>query len=356
MQKTKIYPNIKNDSRLTLAKDWINNLNISQFLDLDSVRAASEDASFRRYFRINDTRDLKSLILMDSPPDREPIEKFICVADLFTRAKLSVPKIYEKNLIDGFLILEDFGHKTFLHSYVNNPSSTNKLIKNALNSIVQLQHWGLHNYDMCSKISIFSKKMLLEELKLFECWYLNNHLKLSMLREEQDNLRFTFETLSNKISVEPKVLIHRDFHSRNLMVLEKNNTIGILDFQDAVLGPVSYDLISLIRDAYFNWDTDKELNWAKQFWNNAKNHSIPIPKKFNEFMIDFDWNSIQRHLKILGIFCRLAHRDKKKNYLKDLSRVRLKCIKVAAKYKEFESLIKLFEKVEKLSGKEQKYF
>lgn len=356
MQNTKKYPIIKNDSRLKLAKDWISTLNISQFLDLNSLRAASEDASFRRYFRINDSRESKSMILMDSPPDREPIEKFICLADIFSQARLSVPKIYEKNLDDGFLILEDFGYKTYLHSYINNPSSTCQLLNNASDSIIQLQLWGLNNHNTCSKLPAFSEGMLLDELKLFEYWYLKKHLKLSLAKNEEVNLKVTFKALSNKISNQPKVIVHRDFHSRNLMVLEENNGVGILDFQDAVLGPVSYDLTSVIRDAYFNWDEDEELDWIKKFWDNAKKNNIPVPEKFDKFLIDFDWNSIQRHLKILGIFCRLAHRDKKRKYLKDLSRVRLKCFQVASKYKEFGNLIKLFERIEKLYDKSSEYF
>ena len=356
MQNTKNCSIIKNDSRLTLAKDWIKNLNISQFIDLNSLRTASEDASFRRYFRINDSREYKSLILMDSPPNSEPIEKFIYVADIFTRAKLSVPKIFEKNQDDGFLILEDFGLKTYLDCYVNKPNNTSQLLETACNSIIQLQLWGLHNYDPCSKLSAFSEEMFMEELKLFEYWYLKKHLKFSLSKVEQENLRIIFKVLSTKISIEPRVIIHRDFHSRNLMVLEKENTVGILDFQDAVFGPVSYDLASLVRDAYFNWNKENELNWAKLFWNNAKKQKIPLPQNFSDFLIDFDWNSIQRHLKILGIFCRLAHRDNKKKYLKDLSRVRLKCIEVASKYKEFTNLINLFEKIEKLSDTNQKYF
>ena len=131
------------------------------------------------------------------------------------------------------------------------------------------------------------------------------------------------------------------------MILKKSNPTGVLDFQDMVLGPVSYDLSSLLRDAYFSWDRREELFWAKMFWQTAKNKKIPVPKHFSDFLIDFDWNSIQRHLKILGIFCRLAHRDNKKNYLNDLNRVKLKCIEIASKYQEFKILITLFEKIEK---------
>ena len=356
MQNTENYSIIKNDSRLTLAKDWISNLNISQILDLDSLRTASEDASFRRYFRIDHLSESKSLILMDSPPNREPIQKFIYVSDIFTQAKLLVPKIFEKNQKDGFLILEDFGNKTYLDSYFKNPVITYQLLKNACNSIVQLQHWGLQNHNLSSKLPAFSEEMLLNELKLFKDWYLDKHLKLPLVKKDQLNLQIMFMEISRKISIQPKVIVHRDFHSRNLMVLEKNNAVGILDFQDAVLGSVSYDLASLVRDAYFNWDKDEELNWTKLFWNNAKKQNIPVPQKFNKFLIDFDLNSIQRHLKILGIFCRLAHRDKKNKYLRDLSRVRLKCMEVASKYKEFENLIKLFEKIEKRSDNNPEYF
>ncbi len=270
MQNTENYSIIKNDSRLTLAKDWISNLNISQILDLDSLRTASEDASFRRYFRIDHSSESKSLILMDSPPDKEPIQKFIYVSDIFTQAKLSVPKIFEKNQKDGFLILEDFGKKTYLDSYFKNPAITCQLLKNACNSIVQLQRWGLQNHNISSKLPAFSEEMLLNELKLFKDWYLDKHLKLPLVKKDQLNLQVMFMEISRKISIQPKVIVHRDFHSRNLMVLEKNNAVGILDFQDAVLGSVSYDLASLVRDAYFNWDKDEELNWTKLFWNNAK--------------------------------------------------------------------------------------
>ncbi|OUT98490.1 MAG: hypothetical protein CBC01_03255 [Betaproteobacteria bacterium TMED41] len=346
---------IQDDSRLKLARDWINNLNISKFIDLSSLHPASEDASFRRYFRINDLKQSKSIILMDSPPNKEPIKKFINTAKIFSSAKLNVPKIFETNLTHGFLLLEDFGNETYLDSYKKNPRKIQVLLKNGISSIIQLQSWGLKNQKKCQNLSIFSKQMLFNELHLFENWYLKKHLKMFLVKKELEDLKKTFSILGSKLSEEPNVIVHRDFHSRNLMILEKKHSIGILDFQDALLGPISYDLASLLRDAYYNWREDDEVVWTKFFWENAKKQNLPVPEKFNNFIINFDFNSIQRHLKILGIFCRLAHRDNKKKFLKDLNRVRLKCIEVASKYEEFRNLVNLFEKIENLPNKNEYY-
>lgn len=349
MQNTKKYSIIQNDSRLTLAKDWINELIISKSLDFNSLQTASEDASFRRYFRINDLTGLKSMILMDSPPNKESVKKFVDTSKIFYQAKLQVPKIFEINLEDGFLILEDFGNKTYLEAYETKKKYVFHLLENAWDNIIKLQSWGLKNPRKCSSRTAFSKQLLFNEMLLFNDWYLIEHLKINLLKNEKDNLKNTFKLLSDKMSNEPKVIVHRDFHSRNLMILDRDNPTGILDFQDAVLGPVSYDLASLLRDAYFNWDRKEEIVWAKIFWSKAKKTSIPIPNNFNDFLVDFDWNSIQRHLKILGIFCRLAHRDNKQKYLKDLNRVKIKCFEIISKYKEFKSLLNLFEKIENIS-------
>ncbi len=346
----------KNDSRLILAKDWINGLNISKFLDLSTLEPASEDASFRRYFRINDSRPNKSLILMDSPPQKESVEKFIKTSKIFCKAQLRVPKIFEENRMDGFLILEDFGNKTYLDLYKSDNGEVQYLLENAWDSIIKLQIWGIQNPDTCKKLPIFSEQLLSSELQLFTDWYLEEHLKIQLSLNEQNDLQNIFNILSSQISKQFKVIVHRDFHSRNLMVLGNDQQTGILDFQDSLLGPPSYDLASLLRDAYFNWSLNDELIWAKAFWQRSKKYNIPIPENFEDFLMDFDWNSIQRHLKILGIFCRLAYRDKKPKYLKDLPRVRQRCIVTVSKYKEFDGLFNLFKKVEKAYKDRFSYF
>ncbi|OUW06367.1 MAG: hypothetical protein CBD16_00230 [Betaproteobacteria bacterium TMED156] len=353
MKSFENFATIKNDSRVMSAIDWINTLNLSKNINIDSIRPASEDASFRRYFRINFKNSRKSLILMDSPPEKEPLNQFLYVSKIFLDAKIKVPKIFEENELDGFLLIEDFGIETYLNNYNNNPDSITELIEMGCNSIIKLQSWGLVNDLNSLNLPIFTKDMLLDEAGLFDTWFLKRHLKINLKNFEKEELTKILKNLCKKISTGPKVIVHRDFHSRNLMFISKEKQPGILDFQDAVLGPISYDLASLIRDAYYNWDYHQELIWTKQYWEKAKKENLLIAECFGEFWNDFELNSIQRHLKVMGIFCRLAYRDKKKKYLNDLKRVRNKCLEILLRHNEFEYLAELLAKIEKTDKKSE---
>ena len=330
---------IKNDSRVKLAFDWINELNISNTIDLTSLQPASEDASFRRYFRINYTNSHKSLILMDCPPTEESTEKFVKISKLFNSAAVRVPKIFEKNHNLGFLLIEDFGYQTLLQKYTENIEMIVELQKNALATIINLQMWGDKNPEKLRNLPIFTEKALCDEVDLFFNWYLKEYLKIKLPNSSKTELSNLTNCICRNIANQPKVIVHKDFHSRNLMFLENYREIGVLDFQDAILGPVSYDLISLIRDAYYSLDYNCEVKIARWFWSQAKKMNLKVPKDFGKFCIDCDHTSLQRHLKVLGIFCRLAYRDNKKKYLVDLYRVKTKCIQILSRHREYEYLM-----------------
>lgn len=324
------------DSRLDTLRSWLKGLEPSWQLDLPTLVPASADASFRRYFRIESKNpDFPTLIVMDAPPQHEPLDAFIEVDLLLENAGLNVPKILEKNVAEGFLLLNDLGTKTYLAEL--NSESADTLYQNAIHALVQMQLASqadvLPNYD---------EALLKRELDLFPEWYLGKHLHIELSKLQNLQIKQAFELIIQNNLAQAKVYVHRDYHSRNLMVTDKNNP-GVIDFQDAVYGPITYDASSLWRDAYISWPEERVIDWVIKFWEAGRQVGLPMPNDFGQFYRDFEWMGLQRHLKILGIFARLFHRDGKDGYLKDIPLVLEYAIATANRYIELKPLARILE-------------
>ena len=323
------------DLRLSQLKEWLASAPTKVLPE--SIRPASSDASFRRYFRV-DASDGATYIAMDAPPPNEDVRPFIHVAEVFGQTGVSVPKVLAQDVERGFLLLSDLGTTTYLHQL--NQDSAHKLYIDAIDALVLIQAQSkpevLPEYD---------RALLHRELMLFPDWYVNKHLGVTLSDSQSEALNKIFETLLANNLAQPQVYVHRDYHSRNLMILPKGNP-GILDFQDAVYGPITYDLVSLLRDAYIQWDEEMVLDWAIRYWERAKRAGLPVNPDIDAFYRDFEFMGLQRHLKVLGIFARLYHRDGKDGYLKDMPLVMEYTRKAAGRYKALSPLIRLLDEVE----------
>ncbi len=318
--------------RLQQLDDWLNQVLPDQSF---SLAPASADASFRRYFRI--TLSGHSLIVMDAPPQQENCAPFIHAAKIFAAAGMHVPQVLETNLEQGFLLLSDLGDMTYLGAL--NDSTANDLYGDAIDALIRMQ--------LASQPDVFppyDEALLTREMKLFPEWYVAQHLKSELNDKQQEVLQTTFDLLNRNILTQSQVYVHRDYHSRNLMVCEDNP--GVLDFQDAVYGAITYDLVSLLKDAYIRWEEDQVLDWAVRYWQKAKASGLPVPQDIADFYRDFEWMGAQRHLKVLGIFARLYHRDGKDGYLKNLPLVMDYLRRVCARYIELRPLLRLLNQFE----------
>jgi aminoglycoside/choline kinase family phosphotransferase len=325
-----------NDPRLTQACVWLATL-AAPAVRCDTLRPASADASFRRYFRIDGT-DGASYILMDAPPPQEDVRPFIHVAELFGQTGVSVPRVLAQDVERGFLLLTDLGSTTYLHQLTID--TAHKLYMDAIDALVLLQAQSqpdvLPEYD---------RALLLRELQLFPDWYIAKHRGVTLDDKQQAALQKVFDALLANNLAQPQVYVHRDYHSRNLMVLDSGNP-GILDFQDAVYGPITYDLVSLLRDAYVQWDEEVVLDWAIRYWEKARRAGLPVANDIDSFYRDFEFMGLQRHLKVLGIFARLYHRDGKAAYLDDMPLVMEYTRKTAGRYRELAPLIRILDVLE----------
>lgn len=292
------------------------------------LSVASADASFRRYFRVHLAEH--SLIAMDAPPSHEDCQPFITVANLLLSGGLNVPKIEAQSLAHGFLLLSDLGDETYLAKLT--PENAKQLYGDACQALIRMQL-----IPVPEQLPRYDAALLHRELQLFPDWYLGKHLGLTLDAKQQSLLTTTFNQLVAQIVQQPTVLVHRDFHSRNLMVQAAANP-GVLDFQDAVLGPITYDLASLFKDAYIAWEEDAVMDWLVRYWQAAKREGLPVNADFGEFYRDYEWMGVQRHLKVLGIFARLSHRDGKHGYLKDMPLVMRYLLQACERYVELRPL------------------
>jgi aminoglycoside/choline kinase family phosphotransferase len=296
--------------RLELLRQWTR-----QQLDWPDVelKPASADASFRRYFRVQG-KDV-SYILMDAPPDKEDCGPFIHVTELFLALGLHVPEILARDVEHGFLLLSDLGNRLYLDEL--NETSVDRLYGDALGALATLQCCATPE----SGLPVYDRDLLLFEMSLFRDWLLDTHLAVQLDRTQQEALQHSFELLAESALQQPRVCVHRDYHSRNLMVSASHNP-GILDYQDAVVGPLTYDLVSLLRDCYISWPRARVEDWALGYLELAQQTGILRPHQADEkqFLKWFDWMGVQRHLKASGIFARLNHRDSKPGYLDDIPR------------------------------------
>jgi aminoglycoside/choline kinase family phosphotransferase len=299
------------------------------------IAPASADASFRRYFRV--TAKGRDYIVMDAPPAHEDCRPFIAVARLFGDAGVHVPQVLAQDLEQGLLLLTDLGNTTYLSAL--NQSTARELYLASNDALIRIQQasrpGALPEYD---------RALLTRELMLFPEWYVAKHLGVAMKDEQKAILDTVFERILANNLAQPQVYVHRDWHSRNLMVSEPNP--GILDFQDAVYGPITYDLASIYRDAYIQWDEEMQLDWVIRYWEKARAARLPVREDFGEFWRDFEWMGAQRHIKVLGIFARLYHRDGKDGYLKDMPLVMHYLRKVCERYDELKPLLFLLDGLE----------
>jgi aminoglycoside/choline kinase family phosphotransferase len=297
------------------------------------IQPASADASFRRYFRI--TLKGATYIIMDAPPDKEDVRPFVAIATRLRGLGLNVPEILQQDLEQGLLLITDLGTRTYLQHL--NADTVERLYGDAMGALVVLQK-GVFTDD--TFLPEYDHALLMREMALFREWYLGRHLGLTLTSAQERVLARAFELLAQKALVQPRVWVHRDYHSRNLMVTGKNNP-GILDFQDAVRGPVTYDLVSLLRDCYIGWPRAQVEEWVKGYHDLAQQSGIPVGDDDERFLEWFDWMGVQRHLKATGIFARLNHRDGKPGYLNDIPRTLGYVLEVSERYRELAPLHEL---------------
>ena len=327
--------------RTALLREWIDAQFAPQFpAQPIALAPASTDASFRRYFRAT-LPDGSTRIVMDAPPEHEDCRPFLKVAALLRDAGVHVPEVHAENLEQGFLLLSDLGHTTYLSAL--DAQSAAPLYREANRALVALQRASrpgvLPNYD---------RALLARELALFPDWYIARHLGITLADNERATLDAVFEQLLANNLAQAPVFVHRDYHSRNLMVSGAAfpETPGVLDFQDAVYGPITYDLVSLYRDAYIDWPEAQELDFVIRYWEMARAAGLPVSPNFDAFYRDYEWMGAQRQLKVLGIFARLCHRDGKDGYLKDMPRVMAYLRRTSERYLELRPLARLLDRLE----------
>ena len=299
------------------------------------LTVASADASFRRYFRVH-LAD-KTLIAMDAPPPQENCEPFVRIAKVFGDAGMHVPEVLAQDLEQGFLLLSDLGDVTYL-SQLNDVTAP-ALYHDANMALVKLQ--------LASKPAVlpdYDDALLTREMQLFPDWYIGKHLNITLDEKQQEVLQKTFALLNKNILAQGQVYVHRDYHSRNLMLCKDNP--GVLDFQDAVYGAITYDLVSLLKDAYIGWEEENIIDWLVRYWQEARKQGLPVPDDFSEFYRDFEYMGAQRHIKVLGIFARLYHRDGKDGYLKDMPLVMHYLRRVCERYIELKPMLRLLDALE----------
>ncbi|CEK09422.1 aminoglycoside phosphotransferase family protein [Legionella hackeliae] len=294
-----------------------------------SISPLAGDASFRRYFRLQ--LDTITQVIMDAPPDKEAMQPFLAVGDLLTDLGVRIPSIHALDKAQGFAILDDFGDELLLKHLA--PNTANKLYTAAMNIIQIMQRCPSINANQLPR---FDKQFMLQEISNFREWFLHRYLNLQLRAQEEELLSSTFDWLTDKISNQPQVFIHRDYHSRNIMLLDNTENdiqLGIIDFQDAMLGPFTYDLVSLLKDCYIQWPRDQVMQWVTAFYEQS-----PLTKdiSLNDFIYAFDLCGLQRHLKVLGVFSRLYLRDNKPNYLQDLPLTLHYVMACLESYKELE--------------------
>jgi aminoglycoside/choline kinase family phosphotransferase len=319
--------------RLQQLDHWLQ----SQFPDAPfSLAPASADASFRRYFRAT-FGDGSTRIVMDAPPAHENCRPFLHIARLFEQAGTHVPHVYAEDLEQGFLLLSDLGDSTYLDALT--PDNARAMYDAATDALVRIQ---LASHD--NELPPYDEALLLRELNLFPEWYVARHLNIVLDEKQSAALETVFRRIIANNLAQPRVYVHRDYHSRNLMVSAPNP--GILDFQDAVYGPITYDLVSLFKDAYIRWEEADTLDWLIRYWEKARKAGLPVHADFADFFRDYEWMGVQRHIKVLGIFARLNHRDGKEGYVKDMPLVMDYLRRASSRYLDLKPLLQLLDALE----------
>ncbi|ASQ47246.1 aminoglycoside phosphotransferase family protein [Legionella clemsonensis] len=302
-----------------------------------SLNPLAGDASFRRYFRLR--LNTMTQVIMDAPPDKEALQPFLTVCELLTNLGVKAPRIHALDEAQGFAILDDFGDELLLKHL--SPSTVNKFYAAAITIILMMQGCSPAH---TANLPRFDKQFMLQEINNFREWFLCRYLKIELNAQEEHLLTTTFDWLTDKVSHQPQVFIHRDYHSRNIMVLndvEDDIQLGIIDFQDAMIGPFTYDLVSLLKDCYIQWPREQVLNWVTAFYEQSP---LAAPYSLNDFIDAFDLCGLQRHLKVLGIFSRLYLRDNKPSYLNDLPLTLHHVMACLENYQELEPFYQFMQK------------
>jgi len=334
-------PSLQPDTRLASLQSWLSTLPAELGLEAKTLRPASSDASFRRYFRINCTGG--TAIIMDAPPSQEDCRPFLHVGQRLRDAGLQVPAILAQDLQQGFLLMSDLGSHTFYQRIQEGveDAELQRLYRPALHALVRIQQ---ANADDLPK---YDASRLIDELSVFREWYVEKHCKATLSEAEAAALDDIFKILSDDNAAQPFVLVHRDYHSPNLMVPDQQgDEPGIIDFQDAVAGPITYDIASLVTDARHTWEEEQQLDWAIRYWQAARAAGLPVGDDFAAFHRAYEWMSLQRNLRILGVFVRLSLRDGKHHYLDHLPRVKGYVRQVALRYGVFKPLMRLLDRLD----------
>jgi len=330
------------NERFQMMLDWLQSLPILQGCEVTNPVSASSDASFRRYFRIeaNNASAQKSYIIMDAPVEHEDCRPFIAVSEQLVNMGLTVPEVLAQNLSQGFLLLTDLGSTTYLSVLEQAEESTvDRLYGDALEALVRLQTQG---NEAAQNLPAYDESLLTTEMSLFSDWLLSTHLEMGLNKLENQAWQSVQNTLIKSALKQPQVYVHRDYHSRNLMVLDEANP-GILDFQDAVKGPLTYDAVSMLRDCYIAWPEAQVVEWQRNYFLQLCQQNMMHRDEWAGFQKSMDLMGVQRHLKASGIFARLFHRDGKDGYLNDIPLTLDYLVKVGAKYSEMTSLLDLVE-------------
>ena len=314
---------------------WLASVAAQHGLDSATLCLASADASFRRYLRIQGREG--SLIVMDAPPPQEDVRPFVHVAGLIANAGLHAPRVLQADTTQGFLLLTDLGDRQYLPALqAATEAQCETLMRAALSALVR---WQLH--VVADSLPVFDAAQIARELDLFPEWCVQAEFGQTWTDAQKTAWKGVVDLLTRDLLAQPTVAVHSDWMPRNLMVCEQGP--GILDFQDAVRGPITYDLASLLRDAYVSWDEARQLDWAVRWWQEARAAGAPVDSDFGEFWRQLEWTGLQRHLRILGVFCRLKHRDGKPAYAQELPRFFGYATQVAMRYRPLAPLLRLLE-------------
>ncbi|QCP48203.1 aminoglycoside phosphotransferase [Trinickia violacea] len=328
------------DSRREHLTNWLSSLNQRYLLDVNSLAPASSDASFRRYFRLNSAgAHGATLIAVDAPPP-EKCREFVDVAHLLATADVHVPTVLECDLEQGFMLVTDLGTQSYIATLDSDDTTAARpLMREALDTLIR---WQLASRE--GVLPPFDEAFLRREMELMPEWYVGRHLNRTLDAHQREVLDRTFALLIASARAQPQVYMLRDFMPRNLMIAEPNP--GVLDFQDAVYGPITYDVASLLRDAFISWDEEFELDCFAYYWERARKAGLPVDADFGEFYRQLEWMGLQRHIKVLGLFARINYRDGKPHYLADLPRFLDYARKVSERYRPLSAFAKLLDDLE----------
>lgn len=321
------------DARLALLQGWLSR---GLGLRVRRIEPASNDASFRRYFRAR--CDERTYIIMDAPPGKEDVRPYLHVTGLLEPLGVHVPHVYEADVDRGLLLLEDLGGTHYL-ARLTGGGDAQRLYEDALEALARIQVRGV---EAAKELPVYDRAALLREMALMPEWLLARHLAIEPPDSERRMLEDAFEFLIAEALSQPQVLVHRDYHSRNLMVLAERNP-GVLDFQDAVRGPVGYDLVSLLKDCYISWPRERVAGWVSGYRERLQSEGGPAGADVAQFLRWFDLIGVQRHLKVLGIFARLWYRDGKSGYLGDLPLTLRYVLETCRRYRQLKELSEFLE-------------